>query len=201
MIEKDQKALRHQFPQWSAGVDLINDVITFAEPHGLETGEGVGYYLYNSGSAITPLADGQVYWVRAISQNQITLHPTSNDAVNNTAKINLTAYGQGGGVFAKRPFLQSAAINTTTDVITLPFQHNFKIGESVIYNALSAASPLVKESLYWVRPVSDTALTIHPTRADAIKNTNKINFTTSGTGYAVLTKFFSLLYKTAITNL
>lgn len=189
------------FAQSSVGVDLVNDIITTLEPHGLQTGDGLAYYLYNAASATPPLADGQVYWAKVVSSNQITLHSTEAGAIANTGKINLTAYGQGSGVLVKNPFLQSSAINTTTDVFTLPYEHNFRMGEAVIYNALSAAPPLVKESLYFVRPTSNFALTLHPTRADAIKNTNRIDLTGTGTGYATLPRFFSLFYKKTVVNL
>ena len=192
---------RISFPQQSSVVNLTDNTITFPQPHGCETGDALGYYLYNAASAIAPLADGVVYWVRALSQNKITLHPTYQNAIDNTNTINLTSYGQGYGVMVKNPFLQSSAINTTTNVITLPYEHNFNVGDSVIYNALTAASPLVKETLYWARPVSPTQVTLHNTRASAIKNTNIIDLTTAGTGYATLPRFFSLFYKTSIINL
>lgn len=192
---------RFIFPQWFAGVDLVNDKVTTLEPHGLITGDALGYYSYNPSSVVSPLADGQVYWARVISQNEITLHTSEAGAIANTGKVNLTAYGQGVGVFAINPFLQSTSINITTDVVTLPYEHKFKIGESVIYNALTAASPLVKETLYFVRPISNFEITLHPTRADAIKNTRKIDLTNTGSGYGTLVRFFSLFYKTQVVNL
>lgn len=191
---------RFIFDQYN-GVNLTDDIISFSSPHDFETGDPIAYYVYNSASAIPPLVDGTVYWVRVLSQNQITLHSSQAGAENNTGKINLTGYGQGTGVIVKNPFLQSTAINTGTNIVTLPYEHNFKAGEAVIYNALTAASPLVKETLYFVRPVSATQITLHPTRADAIKNTNIKDFTNTGTGYGTLPKFLSLFYKTQVTNL
>jgi len=192
---------RFIFPQWSEGVDLVTDTITTLEPHGLKTGDALAYYLYNTSSAITPLSDGEVYWARVISQNEITLHTSEAGAVADTGKVDLTAYGQGAGVFAINPFLQSTSIDLDTNIITLPYEPDFKMGESIIYNALTAAAPLVKETLYWVRPVSSNQVTLHYSRADAIKNTNIIDLSNLGSGYAVLTKFMSLFYKTTVVNL
>ena len=189
------------FNQTSDYVDLSNEVITFNENPELETGEAISYYVYNSGSAIGGLTDGTTYWVRMITQNTISLHTSESGAINNTGKVNLTAAGQGSGVIVKKPFLQSSSINTTDETITLPFAHFFQTGDAVIYNALTAAAPLVKETLYFVRVINATTVTLHPTRADALNNTNKINLTNTGSGYATLPKFPSLLYKTTVGSL
>lgn len=189
------------FLQDSRYVDIVEDTITFSTQHGLNTGEQVGYYLYNSSSAIVPLSDGATYWIRSIDDTKISLHPSQSDAQNNTNKINLTAAGQGGGVFVRYPFDQTVAINITTNNITMPYEHGFRTGDAVIYNAASVATPLVKETLYFVRVINSTMISLHYTRADAINQTNAINLTTTGSGYATLAHLPSLLYKTFVLNL
>lgn len=189
------------FSQGPSGVNLTNNTVYLESGHELNTGDLVAYYVYNSSSATPPLADGTAYWVRAVDQNTLAFYSTQQDSVDDTNRIDITAYGQGAGVLVKRPFLQSSAINTATNVITTPFEHHFKMGESVIYNALTAAAPLTKETLYWVRPVSAMSLTLHSSRSGAINNTGVIDLTNTGSGYATLPRFGTLLYKTTVGSL
>lgn len=189
------------FPQGPSGVNLSNNTIYIESGHELNTGDVISYYVYNSSSAIDPLVDGTAYWVKAIDPNNLALYLTQQDSLDDTNRIDLTSYGQGAGVIVKRPFLQSSAINTTTDTITTPFEHHFKMGESVVYNALTAAAPLVKETLYWVRPITATSFSLHSSRANAINNTGKIDLTNTGSGYATLSRFTTLLYKTTVGSL
>jgi hypothetical protein len=189
------------FLQGPSGVDLVNNTVYFPEGHGLTTGDAVGYYVYNSSSAMPPLADGQVYWVRSIDNNHLSFYTTQQDSIDDTNRIDILSYGENAGVLVSRPFLQSSSINTTTDIITVPYDHNFKTGDSVIYNALTAAAPLVKETLYWVRPVTAQSFSIHSSRAGAITNTGKIDLTNTGSGYASLARFSTLLYKTTVGSL
>jgi len=189
------------FNQTSSYVDTVNETISFEENPDLTTGEAVSYYVYNAASAIGGLADGVTYWVRMITQNKMSLHTSESGAINDTNKVNLTSAGQGFGVVVKKPFLQSSSINTTAETITTDLPHFYQTGDPVIYNALTAAPPLVKETLYFVRVIDAKTITLHNTKADAINNTNIINLTGTGTGYATLAKFPSLLYKTTVTNL
>jgi hypothetical protein len=189
------------FNQTSTYINLTDETITFDENPDLQTGEAVSYYVYNAASAIGGLSDGTTYWVRMVTQNIMSLHTSENNAISNTGKVNLTAAGQGTGVIVKNPFLQSSSISTVAETITLPSPHFFQTGDAVIYNALVAAAPLVKETLYFVRVIDARTITLHPTRADALNNTSVINLTNTGSGYATLPKFPSLLYKTTVTNL
>jgi hypothetical protein len=189
------------FNQTSNYVDTSNGIITFEENPDLETGEPVSYYVYNAASAIGGLSDGTTYWVKMITQNKMSLHTSESGAINDTGRVSLTSPGQGFGVIVKKPFLQSSSIDTTNERITLPFPHFFKTGDAVIYNALVAAAPLVKETLYFVRVLDANTVSLHLTRAAALNNASPINLTNTGSGYATMPKFPSLLYKTSVTSL
>jgi hypothetical protein len=74
-------------------------------------------------------------------------------------------------------------VNTTTNIITKA-AHGFATGDTVIFGAGGgvAPSPLVDGYYYFVRAVTTGTLTLHGTRAEAIGNTNALDFTTQGTG-------------------
>lgn len=187
------------FTQDTQHIDLTNDTIRFDSNHHLTTGEAVGYYLYNAASAALPLTDGAVYWARIIDPTKITLHPSANDATNNTNKINLTSAGQGAGVFVRNPFPQnSTTVNVTTNKITLPFNHGFSNGDPVIYNAATVIGGLVKETLYWVKVYDATTISLHSNKAGSLNSTSIVDFTTTGSGYGSLALLPSLLYKASV---
>lgn len=192
---------RISFAQQSSNVDLTNDVISFEENHQLETGDVILYRVYNSGSAISPLVEGTGYFVRKVSNTEISLYPTQADAINNTNKIDLSSYGTGEGIIIKNAFLQSSAINSTNDIITLPFDHGYDMGQAVVYNTSSASNPLVAETLYFARPINSTSFTLHYSRAGAVQNTGKVDIVSVGSGYAALSRYTTLLYKTSVANL
>lgn len=192
---------RISFAQQSKNVNLTNNTIGLDENHKLETGDSILYRVYNASSAISPLSGGTGYFVRKISDTEISLYPTQLDAINNTNVIDFASYGQGDGLIIRNSFLQSASINPPTDIITLPFEHNYDVGQAIVYNAGSLSTPLVAETLYFARPVDSTSLTLHLSRAGAIQNTGKIDITTVGSGYATLSRYTTLLYKTAVANL
>jgi hypothetical protein len=81
----------------SAGkVNLTNETITISSINVLKTGYKV---LYTSTSAIGGLTSGNEYYVRMTNATTFTLHPTENDALNNTNIINLTSHQNAIGFF------------------------------------------------------------------------------------------------------
>jgi hypothetical protein len=184
------------FTQDTAHVSIIDNTITFDKNHEFITGTHVGYYLYNAASAISPLTDGGDYWIRAVSDTVISLHNSLSDATNNLNKIDFTSAGQGGGVFVKNPYPQnSTTINLTTNIMTIDFDHGFKTGSSVIYNAATAAGGLTKETLYWLRAITSRSFSLHTSRVGSINNSNIVDITSVGNGYATLAYLPTLLYK------
>jgi hypothetical protein len=78
----------------------------------------------------------------------------------------------------------AADINTTTNRITKA--HTFSTGNTVAFDLGGgvAPNPLVNGYYYFVRNVSATEITLHPTSTDATNNTNVIDITSQGTGTA-----------------
>jgi hypothetical protein len=64
--------------------------------HNFATGDVVKFAA-NGGVPPTPLVDGYYYYVRAVSNTEITLHTTLNDAQNNLQAIDFSTQGTGTG--------------------------------------------------------------------------------------------------------
>lgn len=99
-----------QFVQNSTNVDIANDYIYFAEGHGTVTGTP-GFY--ESSTPIGGLSDSTTYYTRTIDYYKISLHPTKQDAIDNTNKINLTGTPSGTGSFTGYTFRLYDALITT----------------------------------------------------------------------------------------
>lgn len=80
----------------SGKVNLVTDVITIPSINVLKTGYKI---LYESTDALTGLTSGNNYYVRMVSSNQLTLHPTEQDSLDNTNKVNITAHKNSVGFF------------------------------------------------------------------------------------------------------
>ena len=82
----------------------------------------------------------------------------------------------GGMVFA------ATDVNTTTNIITK--NHTYVTGEAVVFSAGggTAPAPLVEGTTYFVRAVSSSTMTLHPSAANASANSNIIDITTQGVG-------------------
>ncbi len=72
-------------------------------------------------------------------------------------------------------------INTTTDELTASADHGLSNGNPVIMSASVAPTGTTNNYIYYVRVISTTVVTLHPTYTDAINNTSKIDLTTTGT--------------------
>jgi hypothetical protein len=77
-----------------ADVNTTNNRIV--KTHNFATGDVVKFAT-NGGVAPTPLVDGYYYYVRAVSNTEITLHTTLNDANNNLQAIDFSTQGTGTG--------------------------------------------------------------------------------------------------------
>ena len=78
-----------------------------------------------------------------------------------------------------------SSVDTTTDVITFAAAHGRATGDAVKVRAVPGATldtGLSASTTYYLRSVSSTTATLHPTAADASGNTNTINITAQGSG-------------------
>jgi microcystin-dependent protein len=81
-----------------------------------------------------------------------------------------------------------SAVNTTTDVITTSASHFLDTGDKVrVSSTATLPTGLIAATDYYVRVLSTTTFTLHPTLADAVGNTNMVNLTGAGTGTRTIT--------------
>ena len=78
----------------------------------------------------------------------------------------------------------SFTVDTGTNVVTTGSAHSYTNGDgvSVLSVGGSLPAPLVATSPYFARSTGGSTLTLHPTKADAVANTNVIDITTAGSG-------------------
>ncbi len=170
-----------------AAADVNTSTNLISKAHTLPTGQAV-VFSAGGGTAPAPLVEGTTYFVRAASSSTIALHTTVADALAGTNTIDITTAGTGSAFTISANTINldilfaAADINTSTEVITKA--HNFATGTQVIFNSGGGTSPtgLVNNDSYFVRRVTSTTLTLHPTEADASANTNIIDITAAGTG-------------------
>lgn len=78
----------------------------------------------------------------------------------------------------------SFTVDTGTDVVTTGSAHSYTNGDGVSVLSVGGTlpAPLVATAPYFARSTGASTLTLHPTKADAVANTNVINITTAGSG-------------------
>jgi hypothetical protein len=73
------------------------------------------------------------------------------------------------------------SINTTTDELTASVAHSLTTADPVIMSATTAPGGTTNTYIYYVRVISATVVTLHPTPANATNNTNRVDITSAGT--------------------
>jgi hypothetical protein len=128
----------------AVNVDTVSNRIT--RTHGFTTGDTVKFQA-NGGVAPSPLVDGYYYFVRKISDTQISLHGSAADATSNTSPADFSATGTGSLFTLVKtvpvgPIIrQIAAIGSDTQIsVDRPY--------STAYNAVSYSYP----TFIYVRP-------------------------------------------------
>jgi len=172
-----------------AAADVNTSTNLIGKVHTLPTGQAV-VFSAGGGTAPAPLVEGTTYFVRAASSSTIALHTTLADAIAGTNTIDITTAGTGSAftINANTVNLEiifaAADIDAGTNIITKA--HNFSTGTQVVFNNGGGTSPtgLTNNDSYFVRRVSSTTLTLHPTEADASANSNIVDITAIGTGLA-----------------
>lgn len=75
-------------------VDQVDDELDIAA-HPFRTGGPVRVFGIAGGTVPTGITEGDLYYPRAVNAGSISLHPTADDATNNTNKVDLTSAGTG----------------------------------------------------------------------------------------------------------
>ncbi len=135
---------------------VLNNVFTTNGSYGLRSGTPIIYSSYGSAGNLTR---GSVYFVRAITHNTLSLHPTYDDAINNTNILNTG----------------SATNSTFHPLSPIPIKINFGFSESSVPDAYPRINP---NKVYWahfVEPgVSAARFKLYETYEDAIDRKNEI---------------------------
>lgn len=161
------------------------------------------------------LVPGQIYYARPISNQQFELYFSREDADTGTNKIDFTTTGAGDIVFLRRfrtmrfnPFTTTAPavpVYPNAGVGFMAFAqfqikfsgvHGMANGDLAIYNQnfnTNALAGLTNFQTLFVRAVDLNTITLHPTRQNALDNTNIIEFTNAG---IVGTETHFLLHRT-----
>lgn len=118
------------------------------------------------------------------SDDSVLLSSTPTDA---TGKVSTSVAASSGAIYIRvRQSTNIATFDTSqafgSNIMTTDAAHSFVTGEAVVYDkdGGTAAVGLTDGTTYYVRNISSTTLTIHPTAADAIANTNIQSLTTNG---------------------
>lgn len=127
----------------------------------------------------------------------------STDVLSDLNVINPGTFNNvtpGGLIITKsREFTQAGAIrnissvDTTFEQVTIVSSFSYGpgvlSGDRIKYTTTGTAiGGLVNDTIYSIRVISGIVFTLHPTRADAIANTNIINLTSAGSGVQKFTR-------------
>ena len=89
-----------------ADVNVTTNVIT--KDHTFRTGSRV-QAIFNLPAGPNPLVNNSYYYVRSLSATQLTLHTSSDAAINNTGIVDITSVGTGSGFILSGEGLPSAS--------------------------------------------------------------------------------------------
>ena len=176
----------------STAVTLTTDTITFATPHGLNTGDQV-IYSNGGGTSVAGLTDATTYYVIRVDAHTIKLAATLADAAAGNA-IALTAAGSGashtltpanGVPLTFNPATAVILDNRDEDSISFANDPGLHTGDAVVYHNGGGASigGLTDGQLYYIIRLDSTHFQLAATQNDAAATTPEhIFFTSLGTG-------------------
>jgi len=118
----------------SAEVDLVNNTVNL----GASTFTNGDAVVYTSGSPIIGLIAGAIYWVREVTTNNYGFYNSQSDANANINRVNLAAYGSGGGTITKVNVIDFTSIPVTNE--THKFSADFIGAADGLYEVATTAS-------------------------------------------------------------
>jgi hypothetical protein len=183
------------------GIDISANTITVPSTENYVSGQEVVYY--NGGDTVPDgLSTGSTYYARVVDSTTISLHGSKAGAQGNNNTIDLLSRGSGvgslkpvnaqpGGLTDGGSYYVRVASGTTftlhsssADAVANNNLVNITAsgsGSSTITQTnVTLAGGLTNNSRYYMRLVSGTSLTLHPTLADSIANTNTVDITSTG---------------------
>lgn len=187
----------------SSGIDISTNQITVPSTENYVSGQEV---VYASNAEVIPsgLTDGSTYYVRVVDSTTISLHLSKAGAQGNNNTVDFLSRGSGVGalkpVNAQPGGLTDGAtyyvrvLNGTT--VSLHGSSADAIANANIVNITASGSGtatitqtaqtlptgISNNTSYFARKTGTNTLTLHPTLADSIGNTNTVDITANGTG-------------------
>jgi len=73
-------------------------------------------------------------------------------------------------------------VNTTNDTIDTTVNHGWTTGDAILMEADTAPGGLTSGFIYYVSVVDNNTISLYPTNADAVADTNKLDITSAGAG-------------------
>lgn len=166
-----------EFFNADSGVNLATDTIGFTTYHKFRKGEEV-IYNSNNQTQIGGLIPNEKYFVNPINGLNLTIHPSSNDAIVGINTVNLTSKGTGlhilkavtkkqkvasisvldsGEGYKYRKNLISGIV-TSTGILEVK-NHTFSSGELVVYKTdASVSTGLLNNTQYYVKVIDENHL-------------------------------------------
>lgn len=95
----------------------------------------------------------------------------------------------------------STTVDTTNDWIDFGRGHGSATGTPGLYLSSTPIGGLTSGNTYYTRTINYTTIALYPTKQDALDDTNRINFTSTGSGTGSFTGFPFLMYDAVITTL
>ncbi len=151
----------------TAVVDATNDVIDLGYEHGLTDGQPVVYHHGDGEKNIGGLADGQTYYVIAVSPSQIKLAASEDLATSETSSV-----------------FVASGIDGANDTISFGSRHGLKTGDRVVYhNPGSMGVGLTEGESYYVIVVDSKTIALAISAVDA-EDGNRVDLTDTSQHFA-----------------
>lgn len=193
----------------SGHVDLVNNILRFADYHKFRDNEIV-YYDNNNKSSVGGLTEKTTYFVSVQDDYRVKLHLSLEDCISGINTVNLTSYGEGNqfiSSYTKKKILGSitvlsagnnyknrkiqvsvSGINTASNTINAT-NHGYKDGDIIVYSSNGTpVAGLSTQSSYIVTRVNNnsfklSSVGIGTSVSDFFFRTNQyIDLASSGSG-------------------
>lgn len=151
--------------------------------HNMLTGDPVTFSATTLPTGITNVL---TYYINKRDANNFTIHSTPVDAEAGANAVNVS--DSGSSVFSSSR--QKTAPNT---ILTFAVNHNLVQGDSITVSNSGGAlpSPLIPNTIYYVRYISTTSVSLHSTPSDASTGANPIQLTSAGSGTSSIVKIIN----------
>ena len=131
-----------------------------------------------------PLVNGTLY-VYHVSVRQLPTASDLDEVYDSLEALTLGVNSRSLAQIQAAPSLKTFTVDAGTDVVTTTAAHGLTTGNDITVVASAGGSlptPLLATSYYYVRVLSATTLTLHPSAVHALANTSIVDLTDVGSG-------------------